>query len=87
MERERGTKETRVSGHIGALEHLREAPKGPNKTLDNLERRLRALTEAVGQAIRIVGVRAEHARLPAHSAVHAAAVAVHASSEHASAIH
>ena len=66
------TEETRMRSHISTLQHLSEPPKRTDDTLDDLERRLRALAEAIRQAIGIVRI---HPRL--HS--HASHPSVHAS--------
>ena len=74
-----------MRGVVRALEHLREATKGAHDALDDLERRLRALVEAVGQAIRVLAA-AHHAGPAGVAAVHAP----HAAAQHrvvAAAVH
>lgn len=55
--------------HIGAFQHLSESPKRPDKAFDDLERGLRALAEAVRQAIRIIRIHPHPAR-PTHPSIH-----------------
>lgn len=68
-----------MRSHISTLQHLREPSKRPDQTLNNLKRRLRALTERVCQTVRIVRIPiAHHARLP----VHAASITAHSHPSH-----
>lgn len=56
--------------HIGAVQHLSESPKRPDKAFDELERGLRVLAEAVCQAVWIVRIY-PHPAGPTHPSVHA----------------
>lgn len=56
--------------HIGAFQHLRESPKRPDQAFDDLERGLRALAEAIRQAVWIIRIH-PHPAGPAHASIHA----------------
>ena len=76
------TEKTRMGSHVGAFQHLREASERTDQAFDNLKRSLRALAEAVRQAIWIIGIRAHHAWLT-HAAVHASHASHAAHAAHA----
>lgn len=70
------TEETRMRRHISTFKHLGDALERTHDTFDDLEGRLSALAEGVGQAVRIIWVGAHHARL-AHSAIHPSQPSIH----------
>ena len=58
-----------MCSHVGTFQHLGEPLKGADEALDKLKGSLRALTEAVRQAIGIIWIHAHPARRT-YSAIH-----------------
>lgn len=78
------TEETRMSGHIRALQHLSEASKRANNAFNDLESGLGALAEALGETLVLWSTHAAvHAS--SHAAVRTASI--HATSVHAAPVH
>lgn len=84
QEGRRHTEERGVSGHIGTLQHLRKPSECAHDTFDDVERRLSALTEAVRETIRVIGIIAAHpSSHAAHSVSSHATHATHPVTTHA----
>ena len=73
-----GTEEARMGGHVCTFQHLCHTTKCSDQALNDLKCCLRALTEAIRQAVGIVWVPSHHSWLSHTSSVHAP-VAPHAS--------
>ena len=88
--RDNHTKEAGMRGHVGAFQHLGKATKRADYALDDLKRCLRALVEAIRQAVwvfshrarsaRISTVHASHTSHTSHAAVHGPVTTIHGAS-------